>query len=110
MRFLTRSRLTNTKYLLNTPGHFRGTRGGVTSPRMEGREQTLWRRRLSREMAALIALKLAALALLWWLFFSPAHRPVVDADAAGRRLGVPQAAARTETAPAAPAAPGARRD
>ena len=83
---------------------------------MEGREQTLWRRRLSCEMAALIALKLVALAFLWWLFFSPAHRTVVDADAAGRRLGMAEAAARvesaarTESAAAAPAAPGARRD
>jgi type II secretory pathway component PulM len=73
-------------------------------------EQPRWRRRLRREMAALIALKLAALALLWWLFFSPAHRTVVDADAAGQRLGVPQAAARTEAVPAGVVAPGARRD
>jgi len=77
---------------------------------MGGREQAFWRRRLSRELAGLIALKLVALALLWWLFFSPAHRTVVDADAAGRRLGVPQAAARTETAPSGPAAPGVRGD
>jgi len=74
---------------------------------MQGREQALWRRRLRRELAGLIALKLVALALLWWLFFSPAHRTVVDADAAGRRLGVPQAAARTEAAPAGPATPAA---
>jgi hypothetical protein len=77
---------------------------------MQGRQQTLWRRRLSREVAGLIALKLVALALLWWLFFSPAHRTLVDADAAGRRLGVPQAAAQTGAAPAGPAAPGVRRD
>ena len=60
-----------------------------------------------------ITAKLAALALLWWLFFSPAHRTVVDADAAGRRLGVPQAAVRAAAASAAPVAPGApdaRRD
>ena len=36
----------------------------------------------------LIALKIAALTLLWWLFFSPAHRVAVDAGAASRRLGV----------------------
>jgi hypothetical protein len=36
----------------------------------------------------LIALKIAALTLLWWLFFSPAHRVAVDAEAASRRLGV----------------------
>jgi type II secretory pathway component PulM len=94
--------------------HFRRAAGGVISPRMQGRQQTLWRRRLSREVAGLIALKLAALALLWWLFFSPAHRTLVDADAAGRRLGMPQAAtlneARTEAAPAGSGAPGAHRD
>jgi type II secretory pathway component PulM len=83
---------------------------------MQGREQAFWRRRLRREMAALIALKLVALALLWWLFFSPAHRTVVDADAAGRRLGMAEAAARiesaarTESAAGAPAPQGARRD
>ena len=92
---------------------------------MSGRrgDQALWRRRLSRELvalialkfAALIALKLVALALLWWLFFSPAHRAVVDADAAGRRLGVTEAAARIESAArtgsaAAPVPQGARRD
>ena len=83
---------------------------------MGGREQTLWRRRLRRELAGLIALKLVALALLWWLFFSPAHRTVVDADAAGRRLGMAEAAAAiesaagTESPAAAPARQGARRD
>ena len=83
---------------------------------MAGREQTLWRRRLRRELAGLIALKLVALALLWWLFFSPTHRTVVDADAAGRRLGMAEAAvgiesaAMTESAAAAPARQGARRD
>jgi hypothetical protein len=90
--------------------HFRCTSGGVISPRMGGREQDLWRHRLSCELAGLIAIKLAALALLWWLFFSPAHRTAVDADAAGRQLGVPQAAARAAAAPAEPAAHGARRD
>jgi hypothetical protein len=77
---------------------------------MGGRGQTLWRRRLSRELAGLIVLKLAALALLWCLFFSPAHRTVVDADAAGRRLGVAEVAARSETASAASTRQGARRD
>ena len=83
---------------------------------MQGREQAFWRRRLRREVAALIALKLVALALLWWLFFSPAHRAVVDADAAGRRLGMAEAAAGIESAARAgsaadaPAPQGARRD
>jgi hypothetical protein len=85
---------------------------------MSGRqtEPSRWRRHLSRELAGLIALKLVALALLWWLFFSPAHRTVVDADATGRRLGMAKAAARIESAAriepaaAAPAPQGARRD
>jgi type II secretory pathway component PulM len=78
---------------------------------MSGRrgDQALWRHRLSRELVALIALKFAALALLWWLFFSPAHRTAVDADAAGRRIGVAGTAARTETAPPGTAL-GAARD
>jgi uncharacterized membrane protein len=76
---------------------------------MRGPEQALWRRRLSRELAGLIAIKLVALALLWWLFFSPAHRTAVDADAAGRRLGVVEAAATTDLAPRGPAQ-GATRD
>jgi hypothetical protein len=76
---------------------------------MQRREPTLWRRRLSRELAGLIALKIAALALLWWLFFSPAHRTVVDAEAAGRRLGVAPTAARSEAASPA-RAHGAARD
>ena len=76
---------------------------------MQRREQALWRRRLRRELAGLIVIKLAALAFLWWLFFSPAHRTAVDADAAGRRLGVAQAVVRSE--PATPlAAPDAVRD
>ncbi len=57
---------------------------------MSGRctDEALWRRRLSRELVGLIAIKFAALILLWWLFFSPAHRTSVDAANAGQRLGV----------------------
>jgi len=63
---------------------------------MRGREQSLWRRRLRRELVGLIALKLVALALLWWLFFSPAHRTAVDADSASHRLGVAATPARAQ--------------
>jgi hypothetical protein len=52
-----------------------------------------WRSALRRELSLLLALKLAALVLLWWLFFSPPHRSPVDAAAAGRRLAVERAAA-----------------
>jgi hypothetical protein len=51
-------------------------------------EAASWRRRLRRELTGLLALKVAALALLWWLFFSPAHRITVDGEAASRRFGV----------------------
>lgn len=48
----------------------------------------LWRGILRRHLTVLLALKLAALVLLWALFFSPAHRTAVDAEAAGRQLAV----------------------
>lgn len=54
----------------------------------ESSEPPTWRRRLRRELTGLLALKVAALALLWWLFFSPPHRITVDDEAASRRLGV----------------------
>jgi hypothetical protein len=47
-----------------------------------------WRRRMRRELIGLLLLKFAALALLWGLFFSPAHRSVVDARATDERLGM----------------------
>ena len=51
-------------------------------------EQPRWRRALRRELISLLVLKGAALWLLWWLFFSPAHRAPVDAAATDRRLAV----------------------
>jgi len=47
-----------------------------------------WRATLRRHLFLLLAIKLAALTLLWVLFFSPAHRTAVDAQAAGRHLAV----------------------
>jgi hypothetical protein len=47
-----------------------------------------WRRELRRELTLLVGLKVLALALLWGLFFSSAHRVTVDADQASRRLGL----------------------
>ena len=49
-----------------------------------------WRAVFRRHLTLLLAIKLAALALLWALFFSPAHRTAVDAQAAGRHLAVAQ--------------------
>ena len=47
-----------------------------------------WRAVLRRHLALLLAIKLAALVLLWALFFSPMHRTAVDSQAAGRQLTV----------------------
>jgi len=45
-------------------------------------------RHLRRDLAWLLAIKFAALALLWLLFFSAAHRPMIDAAAASQQLAV----------------------
>lgn len=41
---------------------------------------------LRRHLFWVIAAKLGLLALLYALFFGPAHRPAVDADAVGHRI------------------------
>ena len=69
---------------------------------------TGWRRTLRREISWLLALKVAALALLWWLFFSPVHRTAVEAQAESRRLALTGATA-FEAVPA-PASRENRRD
>ncbi len=43
---------------------------------------------LRRDLGLLLVLKSAALALLWWLFFSPTHRLPVDAMSTGRHLAL----------------------
>ena len=58
-----------------------------------------WRRTLRHELAALLALKVAALWLLWALCFSPVHRAPAGLDAASRALGMRPAA--TQRAPGA---------
>jgi hypothetical protein len=67
-----------------------------------------WRRTLRRELAWLMTLKVAALALLWWLFFSPSHQSPVDGAAASRRFVLTPAAVSAPTAN--PAARENRRD
>jgi hypothetical protein len=55
-------------------------------------KRTPWRGALRRHLTWLLAVKFLLLALLWALFFSSAHRPAVDARAAGERLAAtPQA-------------------
>jgi hypothetical protein len=43
---------------------------------------------MKRELTWILAAKLAALGLLWALFFSGAHRVAIDAPATSRQLGV----------------------
>ncbi|EIL93426.1 MULTISPECIES: cytochrome oxidase putative small subunit CydP [Rhodanobacter] len=53
-------------------------------------------RRLSLELLAIIALKIAALTLIWWVVFAPQPKPDTSAEAIARRLApAPQAAAET---------------
>ena len=52
-----------------------------------------WRHELRRAVAAALVFKVAALALLWALFFAPAHRSTIDAAAASQRLSLPPARA-----------------
>lgn len=54
------------------------------------RPPAAWRRALRRHLAWLLAVKFAALALLWALFFSPAHRTLVDRQRAARQLALLQ--------------------
>jgi hypothetical protein len=55
---------------------------------------------MKRELTWILAAKLAALGLLWALFFSGAHRPPVDAPATSRQLGIePMPASSTEPDP-----------
>jgi hypothetical protein len=76
-------------------------RGGAARP------PAAWRRALRRHLAWLLAVKFAALALLWALFFSPAHRTLVDGQRAGRQLGLvrPDTAASHAAVPREAAAP-----
>ncbi len=40
----------------------------------------MFRHPLARDIAWLLAFKLAALALIYALFFAPSHRPAIDPD------------------------------
>jgi hypothetical protein len=52
------------------------------------RTATFRSQHLRRDLAWLLAVKFAALALLWLLFFSGAHQSPVDASSASRQLAV----------------------
>jgi hypothetical protein len=51
-----------------------------------------------RELTWWMVLKLIALFLLWFLFFSPPHRTQVDGETTGRRLALDPAAKPTARA------------
>jgi hypothetical protein len=55
---------------------------------------------MKRELTWILAAKLAALGLLWALFFSGSHRVAIDVPAASRQLGIaPMPAGDTEPDP-----------
>jgi hypothetical protein len=59
-----------------------------------------WRRRMRGELFLIFLAKLAALTLLWMLFFSASHRAAVDGSSVSRQLGVsPTAPSRTPLTP-----------
>ncbi len=60
-----------------------------------------WRRRMRAELLWIFLLKLAALTLLWLLFFSAAGRAPADGNAVSRRLGIVQPPASSRSVPAA---------
>jgi hypothetical protein len=72
-----------------TPWRGAGGSRGATVPQFAA-----WRSVLRRHLAWLLLLKFAALALLWALFFSPAHRTPVDGWMTGRQLALGQPAAQ----------------
>lgn len=55
-----------------------------------------WRRSLRRAIAGVLALKLAAITLIWWLFFSGAHVPDVTPTSMSRQLGIDRGAVTGE--------------
>ena len=66
--------------------------GATTLANASLRLMMSWRRRFRRELLCLLAFKLAALALLWAMFFSPSHRPPVDGESTSRHFGTAVAA------------------
>ena len=64
-----------------------------------GGPSSAWRGTLRRDLTVWLLVKIAALALLWGLFFSPAHRLAVTAATTGERLAL--------KSPGASALPGA---
>ena len=58
-----------------------------------------WRRRLRAELVWIFLLKLAALTLLWLLFFSAADRVRPDGNSVSRRLGIAPPPASSRSVP-----------
>jgi len=56
-----------------------------------------WRRCMRHRLFLLLTIKFAALMLLWWLFFSPAHRQHIDGKATSERLSVAPAVGVSDT-------------
>lgn len=78
------------------------------TPRTEGpnppspsraRRQPDWRPWLRRKIGWLLLFKLAVLAVLWLLFFSPGHRVDVDGRAMSERLAPPASGPAPDSSP-----------
>jgi hypothetical protein len=77
------------------------TRDPSPGPAARPRRRWLLTTPLAREIAWILAVKTAFLALLWLAFFSPADRPEVDPDRVDQALLAPATPypARTEDRP-----------
>lgn len=58
-----------------------------------------WRRRMRGELFWIFLVKLAALTLLWMLFFSATHHAAIDGESVSQQLGVAQSAAPSRSPP-----------
>ena len=59
---------------------------GVPRSREVPRGHPMDRPRVARDVSLALLLKAAALAALYWLFFGPAHQPVIDAGRVAAHL------------------------
>jgi hypothetical protein len=57
-----------------------------SSPALDQRGTRRPLRRLTLELLAIVALKIAALMLIWWVAFAPHPKPDASADAIAHRL------------------------
>ena len=74
-----------------------GVRKPLVISANEAANDTDWRRATRLQVLWLLLAKLAALMLLWFLFFSPGHRQRVDGEATGSHFATGGTDVRAES-------------